>query len=291
MTILRKRYMCGPGTIKKLLVRNGVEVRDYAAAARLYTDQQIDETVDLYISGLTAKAAGEIHGVSEPSVLRWLKDRGIKTRQVDHGGNDRYFEVLDTDEKCYWFGFMCADGRAKYKYLVINLGLKDKDHLELFKSHTGYNGPVREVTRFHKKRKKWQTYAQLIWGSVEMLVDLQHHGLLLIKSGDFAPLVVLNDSQFRSFLRGYFDGDGCLTYSRTRKSWVWYICGPHRIILEYMLSRCPVVKRYNAVWCTTAWRVVYYGNLVTKPICEWLYNGATVKLPRKYERAITAMGR
>lgn len=283
---IAERYHSADSTISTVLTDAGVRLRTKSEIARVFSDEQIAATIENYKNGLTAKAAGKLCGASEPSVLRWLKDHNVPARhQADYGGNDDYFDVLDTDEKCYWFGFLAADGRAKKKFLTINLGMKDWNHIETFKSHVGYTGPIVPVTRFHRIRQKWYTHANFNWGSVKIVADLQKHGILQIKAGDCEPLIRLNDDQYRSFLRGYFDGDGSIYVTSRRGDWYWNICGPHPAILEYLMSRCPVVTRHNAIEGATRWAVAYGGNKIVPKICNWLYAGSTICLPRKLERA------
>ena len=49
--------------------------------------------------------------------------------------NKKYFEVIDTEEKAYWLGFIAADGNVRKDFLKmrIELNIKDKNHLEKFK--------------------------------------------------------------------------------------------------------------------------------------------------------------
>ena len=277
--------------ITEALVGSGVILRTSSEATRKYDDREVESAISNYKSGMSARLVGAFCKASEPTILRWLHKYQVDIRQQpDYGGDDNYFSQLDTDQKCYWFGFLAADGRAKSKYLIVNLGLKDRGHLETFKSHVNLSIPITEVERYHRKREKWYRWAHLCWGSVSIVSDLQLHGILRIKAGDYRPLMALNRDQFRSFLRGYFDGDGSIHTANNRDQLAWYVCGPHKDILEYMMSRCPEVGRHNAVWGGTRWAVRYMGNLVVPRICKWLYEGSTVSLPRKLDRAMIACG-
>ena len=44
--------------------------------------------------------------------------------------NEAFFEIIDSEEKAYWLGFIAADGCVYRRTLSINLNIKDKAHLE-----------------------------------------------------------------------------------------------------------------------------------------------------------------
>ena len=151
-----------------------------------------------------------------------------------------------------------------------------------------YSKPIKRIEQFNKKRGKMERWANLLVGSVEMVRDLRRHGILDIKRGNPDPLERLNDEELRTFMLGYFDGDGSIYLVKPKNkpnSWMWYICCQYKSIPEYLLSRCPVVDRYNAVWSGTVWRTQYCGNRIVPRICEWLYRDVSVCLERKRKLA------
>jgi len=276
-------------TTNKALRFVGTSIRTTSEVTRRYSDAEVGEAIRKYQGGLSAAESGP----SEATVLRWLKDRGIEARQQpDYGGKQDFFRTLDSQLSLYWFGFLCADGSiSKKRYVEVNLALKDWDHLELLKKDLDYSKPIKKVEQFNKKRQKMERWANLLIGSAEMARDLRRHGLPEIKKGNPDPLERLTDEQLRAFILGYFDGDGSIYYVRPKNNsnwWKWYICCEHKAIPEYLLSRCPVVERYNAVWSGTTWRTEYGGNQIVPRICEWLYEGQERYLVRKFNLASEA---
>ena len=51
--------------------------------------------------------------------------------------NEDYFEVIDTEEKAYWLGFLYADGSVGTSRYTVELALKEEDyeHILKFKEH------------------------------------------------------------------------------------------------------------------------------------------------------------
>jgi hypothetical protein len=285
------RFDSAEATVNKALCSVGTIIRTTSEVSRRYSDAEVGEAIRKYQGGLSAVESGP----SEATVLRWLKDRGIEARQQpDYGGKKDFFRTLDSQLSLYWFGFLCADGSiAKKRYVEVNLALKDWGHLELLKQDIDYSKPVKKVEQFNKKRGKMEQWANLLIGSADMARDLARHGMLQIKKGNPDPLERLTDEQLRTFILGYFDGDGSIylvKYKDPKKPfyWRWYICCEHKTIPEYLLSRCPVVERYNARWSGTVWRTEYGGNQIVPRICEWLYEGQERYLTRKFDLASEA---
>lgn len=65
-----------------------------------------------------------------------LKEYSGQQYHIHHPNlNAHYFKFIDTKEKAYWLGFLCADGyisKTKYGKLGIGLSVKDKVHLIKF---------------------------------------------------------------------------------------------------------------------------------------------------------------
>ena len=70
-----------------------------------------------------------------------LQETGIEivNRQNERGTNHNTFEIIDTEEKAYWLGFLYADGCISKNQNIIQIALKraDKTHLEKFREFIG----------------------------------------------------------------------------------------------------------------------------------------------------------
>lgn len=291
---LAAKYERAVATVVSALRSTGVELRSLSDSLRLYADAEIEQCIVNYLSGLSAHLSGSYCGASEATVLRWLHDRGIDRRhQPDYGGDKHFFSELDSERKLYWFGFLCADGSlTAKKYVRTLLSSKDKEHLELLHFTLGYRKKIavfRRTRHWPDRPAREYEFALSLIGSVQMVRDLRRHGMARIKNGDIRPLFWLNDQQIKHFIRGYFDGDGSVCLKKIG-DWQWYICGPSRLTLEYLMSRCPIVTRHNAVIQRNGhhhiWRVVYGGNKIVPKICEWMYSNSSIWLERKHEIAV-----
>jgi len=142
------------------------------------------------------------------------------------GGHNRYKFKTDFFEKwsskmAYVLGFLYADGdiedvRKSSRTQYITFGSVDKDILEAIKMAMGsehklnYRAP-RKVTYANGKTYESREMYRLRIGSKKMFEDLLGLGLTPRKSLtiEFPKDIPVN--YLSHFVRGYFDGDGCVT--------------------------------------------------------------------------------
>ena len=68
----------------------------------------------------------------------WLLAKGytIYNRRANKSANIHYFDVIDTEDKAYWLGFLFADGAiTKHDvsyHIELSLQISDKEHVEKF---------------------------------------------------------------------------------------------------------------------------------------------------------------
>lgn len=202
--------------------------------------------------------------------------------------NQDFFCNLKTPEQAYWLGFIYADGSItkpdrKQKSLTIALAWKDHEHLRKFAKIFGAN--------VHKYKKDNGFCAQCritckqIW---ESLISL---GIKSRKKYHQIDSVWENvpDSLISHFVRGIFDGDGCISYNRKiHSNFSVSFTGSDmllRKIAKWISNQCEVslptpFKRKNANVYALGWSG---RNQVTR-IGEVLYGDATIFLSRKKDR-------
>ena len=123
-----------------------------------------------------------------------------------HQFNHNYFKTIDTEEKAYILGFLYADGYNSDKQVVITQLEQDVDILEkINKALDADNQIKRKLQNTNNK-----TVCQLCYSSIDMCADLTNLGCFRNKSLACTFPTFLDKSLIRHFIRGYFDGDGCV---------------------------------------------------------------------------------
>ena len=123
-----------------------------------------------------------------------------------HKFNHNYFKTIDTEEKAYILGFLYADGYNSDKQVVISQLEQDVDILE--KINKALNADNQIKRKLQSTNNK--TVCQLCYSSIDMCTDLTNLGCFRNKSLACTFPTFLDKSLIRHFIRGYFDGDGCV---------------------------------------------------------------------------------
>lgn len=122
--------------------------------------------------------------------------------------DSNYFSILNNDN-AYWLGLILADGSISPDLKRFELTLKDKEHIELFKSCLQSEHDV-SVKNIHGG-----AYYRISFHDKQIVSDLVRHGILPNKSNTDFRLPDIPDSLFDDFLRGIIDGDGMYYASKT----------------------------------------------------------------------------
>lgn len=121
--------------------------------------------------------------------------------------NQNFFEIIDTEEKAYWLGFLYADGciyvAKNRKEVILELSTQDIEHIGLFNKHINSNRKIKITKR---------GYARLEIFNTKMVDDLINLGCISRKSlkVKFPTEEIVPRYLIHHFIRGYMDGDGCI---------------------------------------------------------------------------------
>lgn len=211
--------------------------------------------------------------------------------------NKDFFEKIDTEEKAYWLGFLYADGcinrlyrNEKIKAMDLELGLcrEDEEHLNKFLKSINSNIPIVQK----KNQLKGKTYysSKIVVCCTKMCRDLISNGCTPQKSLvlKFPDKSIIEDSLIRHFIRGYFDGDGCIYTNSNNKISINFtgtsdmLLGISDFLLQNNIMK-TTVKLYD---CGKAKEMFIYGIDNIKDILDYLYKDCTIYLERKYNKYI-----
>ena len=189
------------------------------------------------------------------------------------------FEIIDTEEKAYWLGFLYADGSIGSKEDKIELGLAEKDlkHIEKFRDFMNISNKI-------SYREKTKSY-RMSFRSAKCKQDLINKGCIPKKSLilDFPNENQVPKHLIRHFIRGYFDGDGWFT--NTESCFQIGIIGTENFINGFLNSientnkdnKILDVHRKNG-----AKRYVFGAYDDVLNFLNWIYKDSNIYLERKY---------
>lgn len=179
------------------------------------TEEQRAAAVKMYQDGSNLYEVASKFGIDHSSVYHLLKQRNIPRRSHRLAFDQNFFNRIDTEDKAYFLGYLYADGYHYDKKYVIKIFLhpKDKIILQRFSDMLSYQGEIKL-----DRRKSGREYYGLVLNSKIFSEDCNKLGLtrkksktLTLPSFDQVP-----EHLFHHFIRGYFDGDGWISFGKSR---------------------------------------------------------------------------
>lgn len=227
---------------------------------------------------------------------------GLK-REEKYYYNKKYFKDILTSNQAYWLGFMYADGyvtsnKDKTKYTVgIELNKDDYGHLIKFNKCIGGNVPV--IYRIRNGHKVVDHYIEKTEVCIirlfctEMAKDLICHGCCENKSLIKKEPINVPDDLMHDFIRGYFDGNGSISYSYNKK-----------VNKSYLRVTIETGSKDYADWFSNYLNIIGYKNTCLKDkfaykiqihsksnvnFLKYIYENSEVYLDRKYKKYLNAV--
>ncbi len=203
--------------------------------------------------------------------------------------DEHYLDVLDTPEKFYFLGFFAADGTNMQdsKRISIKIQARDVDLLLRFKEmfHSEY-----ELHYVKRPQPTWSDCYDFYMGGKYLCDRLDELGFPQRKTFKLNYPDYIPDEFVRDFIRGEFDGDGCISLSDNNRcaecSFVGYkpfMRGLQKAIKEQtgvLFREVPYSK--NDKLC----RMVSYRKDDNIKFLNWLYKNSSIYLQRKYNKYI-----
>ena len=184
----------------------------------------------------------------------------------------------------YFLGLIAADGHVRHQNNLLMINLKQTDHqiIENLKAALKYDGPIYTINK-----KDGQTQSALSVSSKEIVKDLAELGLTGNKTYDFDWINGIPEEFVSHFVRGIFDGDGCIHINQKSGNIVASIVGTYKLtenIKMYYnefsghLSGCLQAK-------DNVQNLAFNGRYNALAFLNWIYQDSTqsTRLERKYE--------
>jgi predicted transcriptional regulator len=248
---------------------------------------EIEKLIELNFKGLTQREMAKELNVSRATVQRTLKKLCIST--PNHHNSLKFdntvFDSIDTEEKAYWLGFLYADGNVSstINNVEVSLSISDIDHLEKYRMFLKNESPVKigEVSCNGKIFKRCRLSVVNKYFK-ERLIEL---GCIPNKSLKlrFPHGIFENSSLKYHFIRGYVDGDGSISFTKTGRL-VLNVVGTKEFLLELLkiFPEFPKLEKDSRRKHNT-----YYirccANAADKVLTK-LYKDSNIYLQRKYDR-------
>lgn len=212
--------------------------------------------------------------------------------------NHDYFKKIDTEEKAYWLGFLAADGYVSREggVVIVVLSEKDIDHLKKFTKAIETNTPIIQYKqKFDSKREKEYNMCKIAISSIRFHDNIVDKGITPIKMMD-KRIPDIEERWYKHFIRGYYDGDGSISFVKRKKVREWKSQTTHTSTLEGSVRIVGTFKLLNWIVDVSEPFVGRKSKISEKKtifsisasdgtmikLLNWLYSNSTVFLSRKY---------
>ena len=255
---------------------------------KLLKKKTIKNIITLHKKGVSLQKISNKNKVNIKTVIRLLKreneyiDRSKTAFFRKYHCNNNYFNNVDNERKAYWLGLLAADGNVSEKRDVFSLTLHDQDReiLDIFLDDLQSN--------YHFYYYKNDNCVNLVINSKKIKTELSKYNIVPRKTFSYRFPLLLNKNLYSHFIRGYFDGDGCIYISKSKQ--IEYSITSNEYILkdiqQILMKECNINKTKLKNYKKTIIKgLVYCGNQQAKRIYNYLYKNATIYFPRKKEKA------
>lgn len=284
---IASKYETSASTIGRLLRKNGYNTRT------IRTVELENEICNKYIENIdnTIKKLSIEFKMSESTISKILKQHNIaiiksnvlnKRYQID----EHYFDEIDTPNKAYILGLLYADGNnSKQGSISISLQEQDKSILEKINHELKY---TKELTfiNYKKKSEKWSNQYQLRISNKYMSKQLSKLGVIPNKSLTLQFPDWLDKKYYSHFIRGYFDGDGCIPKKVSEKHLSMIgtenFCKVVKYILESELNIHSSISLCHGNSNVSTRALYISGKLQTEKFLDYIYKGSELYIERKY---------
>ena len=262
--------------------------------SKIVTDKELGQKIiKLYNSGISQDVLSREYHVSKKILRRFLVDNEISIRDHSHKKrkytlNENYFDKIDTPNKAYILGLLFADGcNSGNKTHTVSIALQERDTkiLTLINKELESNRPI--ATRMlHEKNPNWQNSCLLSITNKHMSDTLDSLGMMQNKSLILQFPEYLEKDLVRHFIRGYFDGDGCIQWGVsnfiTLASTKEFCESVNKICEEELGIRGSILFTYNKESNTRILDIC--GKVKVYKFLDFIYHDAELYIKRKYEK-------
>ena len=271
-----------------------------------YICSRLEEYINTSIYERSISSLADKYGINRKTIIKYLKERNIEITNTHNKTpfNENFFDIIDTEEKAYWLGFLYADGfiTSKDNKIGLSLSIKDIDHLAKYNKSLNYSkGMNIQISHQFGTKDTYNKNGEIIkmcntvitnkhmWDALNQKGCVPNKSLIL----NFPEESIFSSKELiKHFIRGYVDGDGTLgvyPHSKTNPKLEasLLIIGTKPFlegIQKYLNIQGFLMQKPN---CNKLTYRLGYSTSKAEKVADILYKDASIYLDRKYNIYIT----
>lgn len=240
------------------------------------------------------KEIGEIFNISQSQVGNILKKYGIKLPKSRLNMSKLaldidYFKTVDSPEKAYWLGFICADGCIKKDGGKLTILVKDREICEKFKKAIKADHKISDREVYDKRTDKIYTESAIQITNALFVSNIINLGVTYEKSS-VLNFPNIEEQYYSYFIAGLFDGDGSISFKSNGKVACNLISTKEVLnFIQSYLQEKFAIKSKTLIKvsenCDNVFKVYWQNDEDCLKFLNFIYQGnKEMYLTRKYER-------
>lgn len=254
--------------------------------------QQQKQAIDAYLgSNITITEIATKYQVTPSAIGGMFRRKGVPIRSDARYRKYSFdvdkFDIIDTEEKAYWIGFLLGDAsiNANNNALYLELSQIDRPHIEKFCRFLSANHPI--------KPKRKDCCVVVISGKA-FVSKLSQYGIVRAKSKT-TKTPKIDHLFLTDFYRGILDADGWITehkmVARNPQHEFGFSSGSEVLLMEIKKWLITKIGHFDAKIVlrqrtgSSVYQLVIGGNRNFKKLVDLFYPTPCCCLNRKYEKA------
>ena len=225
-----------------------------------------------------------------------------KSKYGKYKVNQNYFDDIDNEWKAYWLGFLYADGynitdkksgTKNINIFGLCLATIDRGHLQKFLDSLQSDSNINDYVGHLKGKEFYNSKVNIC--NQHICQKLKEKGCVPNKSLilKFPNNNILPNNLVRHFIRGYFDGDGCIHINQETKTISFGLVGTKEFLSEILdifynelnIDKKQICKKKN----NNAYNISYSSITDIEKIYKYLYKDCNIYLERKLNKFNTLL--
>lgn len=200
--------------------------------------------------------------------------------------NEFFFNTF-SKESCYCAALISSDGCMHEKENRVTFDSTDRELVDILKGSVGFRGRVSVEETVNKDRFRIYLGSRRIYDSLRDRFYVSPRK----SCGEFWPYSIPSSELMWHFIRGFMDGDGCVSFSGRNLRTIFYggralLKSLKRFFLKQGIRPTVVSQQTEKVF----WLAVSNKKSLRTLFDKMYYNSEGLRLTRKYERFRGAYG-
>lgn len=243
--------------------------------------QNKENILEDYKTKISSTNISKKYKISVSVIRRLLKENGYTNLDSRNTVNHNFFK-LKTPEMFWLLGMIASDGNIKNDK-IWDISQSGENGFNIINYITKL---INHSNKIYTKHTKGKDAHSIVISSSEMVKDLKKYKIMERKtlSLNFDYSIFNNNQEhFKSFIRGYIDGDGCVSVSHQKNIRILNISfvGNHNFIND-LCSYLPY-KHYSKSKRNNITQISYSGESAVR-FCDWLYSNDDLYKHYKYQK-------